>query len=94
MCAIISLAVIFGLLGFAYSFFSLLDETQNIVSLELFHLLTVNEIGGHFPFGVIVSKSYGMPIEVADLLMVVLLIYLPYTPKTYGKPRLSFGLSR
>ena len=54
-CAIISLAIIFGLLGFAYSFFGLLDRNQNIVSLEPFRLLTVNEIGGHFLFGVIVS---------------------------------------
>src|SRR5918911_1772521 len=54
-CAIISLAVFFGLLGFAYSFFGLLDKNQNIVSLEVFRLLTVNEIGGHFLFGVIVS---------------------------------------
>jgi len=55
ICAIISLAIIFGLLGFAYSFFGLLDRNQNIVSLEPFRLLTVNEIGGHFLFGVIVS---------------------------------------
>ena len=54
-CAIISLAVFFGLLGFAYSFFGLLDKNQNIVSLEPFRLLTINEIGGHFLFGVIVS---------------------------------------
>jgi hypothetical protein len=54
-CAIISLAVFFGLLGFAYSFFGLLDKNQNIVSLEPFRLLTTNEIGGHFLFGVIVS---------------------------------------
>src|SRR5919199_3898615 len=54
-CAIISLAIIFGLLGFAYSFFGLLDKNQNIVSLEPFRLLTINEIGGHFLFGVIVS---------------------------------------
>jgi hypothetical protein len=55
LCAIVSLAIIFGLLGFAYSFLGLLHKTQNIVSLEVFRLLTVNEIGGHFLFGVIVS---------------------------------------
>jgi hypothetical protein len=55
LCAIMSLAIIFGLLGFAYSFFGLLDRNQNIVSLEPFRLLTVNEVGGHFLFGVIVS---------------------------------------
>jgi hypothetical protein len=55
ICAIISLAIIFGLLGFAYSFFGLLERNKNIVSLEPFRLLTVNEIGGHFLFGVIVS---------------------------------------
>jgi hypothetical protein len=55
VCAIISLAIIFGLLGFAYSFFGLLDRNQNIVSLEPFRLLTVNEIGGHFLFGAIIS---------------------------------------
>ncbi|HJT46551.1 MAG TPA: hypothetical protein VJ729_00095 [Nitrososphaeraceae archaeon] len=54
-CAIIALAVIFGLLGFAYSFFGLLNKNQYIVSLEPFRLLTLNEIGGHFLFGVIVS---------------------------------------
>lgn len=54
-CAIISLAVFFGLLGFAYSFFGLLDKSQNIVSLDPYRLLTINEIGGHFLFGVIVS---------------------------------------
>jgi len=54
-CAIISLAVFFGLLGFAYSFFGLLDKNQNIVSLDPFRLLTINEIGGHFLFGAIVS---------------------------------------
>jgi hypothetical protein len=52
---IISLAIIFGLLGFVYSFFGLLDTTKNIISLEPFHLLTVQEIGGHFLFGFIVS---------------------------------------
>jgi hypothetical protein len=53
--AIISLAVIFGLLGFVYSFFGLLDSTKNIISLEPFHLLTVQEIGGHFLFGFVVG---------------------------------------
>src|SRR5919198_5443815 len=54
--AIISLAVIFGLLGFVYSFFGLLDKTEkNIISLEPFRLLTLNELGGHFLFGVVIS---------------------------------------
>src|ERR671931_1984316 len=54
--AIISLAVIFGLLGFVYSFFGLLDKTEkNIISLEPFRLLTLNELGGHLLFGVVIS---------------------------------------
>jgi hypothetical protein len=53
--AIISLAVIFGLLGFVYSFFGLLESTKNIISLDPFRLLTVQEIGGHFLFGFIVG---------------------------------------
>jgi uncharacterized membrane protein len=52
---IISLAVIFGILGFVYSFFGLLDTTKNIISLDPFRLLTVEEIGGHFIFGFVVG---------------------------------------
>jgi hypothetical protein len=55
LCVIISLASVFGLLGFLYSFFGLLDTTKNIISLDPFRLLTVEEIGGHFLFGFIVS---------------------------------------
>jgi hypothetical protein len=58
--AIISLAVIFGLLGFVYSFFGLLDSTKNIISLEPFHLLTVQEIGGHFLFGFYIDRTDGI----------------------------------
>jgi hypothetical protein len=54
-CAIISLAVFFGLLELAYSFFGFLNKTQNIVSLKVFRSLTVNEIGEHLLFGVIAS---------------------------------------
>jgi hypothetical protein len=55
LAVIISLAGVFGLLAFVYSFFGLLDTTKNIISLEVFRLLSVQEIGGHFFFGFIVS---------------------------------------
>ena len=54
--AIISLALIFGLLGFVYSFFGLLDKSEkNIISPEPFRFFTINEIGGHFLFGFVVG---------------------------------------
>jgi hypothetical protein len=55
LAGIISLSVVFGTLGFLYSFFGLFEQTKNIVPLEPFRLLTIQEIGGHFLFGCIVS---------------------------------------
>ena len=55
LCVILSIAIVFGLLELAYSFFGFLNKTQNIVSLKVFRSLTVNEIGEHLLFGVIAS---------------------------------------
>jgi hypothetical protein len=52
---LISLSLIFGILGFLYSFSGLFEQTKNIVMLEPFHALTIQEIGGHFLFGFIVG---------------------------------------
>ena len=43
------------MLGFLFSFFGLLDQTRNIIALEPFRAFTVQEIGGHFLFGFIIS---------------------------------------
>ena len=55
LAGILSLSVVFGVLGFLYSFFGLFEQTRNVVPLEPFRLLTIQEIGGHFLFGFIVS---------------------------------------
>jgi hypothetical protein len=55
LAGIISLSVVFGALGFLYSFLGIFEQTKNIVPLEPFRLLTIQEIGGHFLFGFIVS---------------------------------------
>jgi hypothetical protein len=55
LAGIISLSVVFGVSGFLYSFFGLFEQTRNVVPLEPFRLLTIQEIGGHFLFGFIVS---------------------------------------
>jgi hypothetical protein len=55
LAGIISLSVVFGTLGFLYSFLGLFEQTKNVVALEPFRLLTIQEIGGHFLFGFIVS---------------------------------------
>src|SRR5690348_6591136 len=55
LAGLISLSVVFGTLGFLYSFFGLFEQTRNVVALEPFRLLTIQEIGGHFLFGFIVS---------------------------------------
>jgi len=52
---LISLSLIFGILGFLYSFFGLFEQTKNRVILEPFHALTMQEVGGHFLFGFIVG---------------------------------------
>src|ERR671930_1524943 len=54
---IILISSLFGALGFLYSFFGLLEQqrAKSIIPLEPFRLLTLQEIGGHFLFGVIVS---------------------------------------
>ena len=52
---VVLIPLIFGILGFLFSFFGLLDQTRNIVALEPFRLFTVQEIGGHFLFGFLIS---------------------------------------
>jgi hypothetical protein len=52
---IILISLLFGALGFSYSFLGLLDHRQVIRPLEVFHILTVQEIGGHFVFGFLVG---------------------------------------
>jgi len=52
---IILISILFGALGFSYSFLGLLDHNQVIRPLEVFHILTVQEIGGHFVFGFLVG---------------------------------------
>ena len=42
-------------LGFLYSFLGLLDHNQVIRPLEVFRILTVQEVGGHFVFGFLVG---------------------------------------
>jgi hypothetical protein len=56
MLIIVSLSLIFGALGFFYSFLGFFDhQTEKIIPLDAFHALTVKEIGGHFLFGFIVG---------------------------------------
>ncbi len=52
---IILISILFGALGFSYSFLGLLDHNQVIRPLEVFRILTVQEIGGHFVFGFLVG---------------------------------------
>jgi len=52
---IILISLLFGGLGFSYSFLGLLDYHQVIRPLEVFRILTVQEIGGHFVFGFLVG---------------------------------------
>jgi hypothetical protein len=54
---IILVSLIFGALGFLYSFVGFLDQTP-IISLEPFRGLTIEEIGGHFLFGFIVGIAF------------------------------------
>jgi hypothetical protein len=52
---IILISLLFGGLGFSYSFLGLLDYHQVIRRLEVFRILTFQEIGGHFVFGFLVG---------------------------------------
>jgi hypothetical protein len=52
---IILISLLFGALGFLYSFLGLLDHNQVIRPLEVFRILTVQEVGGHFVFGFLVG---------------------------------------
>jgi hypothetical protein len=54
---IISISLLFGVLGFSYSFLGLLDYHQVIRPLEVFRILTVQEVGGHFIFGFLAGLS-------------------------------------
>jgi hypothetical protein len=53
---IILISILYGVLGFLYSFFGLFEQSNNnIIILEPFRLITFQELGGHFLFGVIVA---------------------------------------
>ena len=54
---IISISAIFGMLGFFYSFFGLINPVEKTHQLETFRALSVQEIGGHFVFGFIVGLA-------------------------------------
>jgi hypothetical protein len=47
--------LLYGALGFLYSFLVYLTQQKNIISLKPFRLITVQEIEDHFIFGFIVS---------------------------------------
>jgi hypothetical protein len=53
--AIVLISIIYGMLGFVYSFFGLIQQTNTIIILEPFRLITLEELGGHFLFGAIVG---------------------------------------
>jgi len=53
--AIFLISIIYGMLGFVYSFFGLIQQTNTIIILEPFRLITLEELGGHFLFGAIVG---------------------------------------
>ena len=68
---IILVSLIFGALGFLYSFVGFLDQTA-IISLEPFRGLTIEEIGGHFLFGFIVGIAFkNLKISILTGLMAV-----------------------
>jgi hypothetical protein len=52
---IVLISLIFGGLGFLYSFLGLFDQGDIIVRLEPLRALSIQEIGGHFLFGFIVG---------------------------------------
>ena len=69
---IVLISLIFGTLGFLFSFFGLLDRTSIIIPLEPFRALTVQEIGGHFLFGFIV----GVPSKNLKIMLMIGLMAL------------------
>ena len=53
---IILISLVYGALGSLYSFFGLFEQSNNnIIILEPFRLITLQELGGHFLFGAIVA---------------------------------------
>src|ERR671926_11915 len=72
--AIFLISIIYGMLGFVYSFFGLIQQSNTIIILEPFRLVTLEELGGHFLFGAIVgipSRSLKM-ILLAGLMAVTI----------------------
>ena len=57
--AIFLISIIYGMLGFVYSFFGLIQQSNTITILEPFRLITLEELGGHFLFGAIVGIPSG-----------------------------------
>jgi hypothetical protein len=58
---VVSLSLVFGALGFAYSFLGLFEHvkiTAVVTALDPFKSLTMEEIGGHFLFGFVVAIPY------------------------------------
>ena len=53
--AIVLISIVYGMLGFTYSFFGLIQQSNTIVILEPFRLITLEELGGHFLFGAIIG---------------------------------------
>ena len=71
LLVIILVSLIFGALGFLYSFVGFLDQTP-IISLEPFRGLTIEEIGGHFLFGFIIGIAFkNLKISILTGLMAV-----------------------
>jgi len=56
---IILFPAIFGLMGFFYSFLGFVQNEKNVVFLEPFRSLTLQEIGGHFAFGFLAAVPSG-----------------------------------
>ncbi len=54
---IIFISAIFGMLGFSYSFFGLIEPAEKTHQLETFRALSIQEIGGHFVFGFVVGLA-------------------------------------
>ncbi len=55
LSAIVLISITYGMLGFVYSFFGLAQQSNTIIILEPFRLITIEELGGHFLFGAIVG---------------------------------------
>src|SRR5713101_3501437 len=56
---IILFPAVFGLMGFFYSFLGFVQNEKNVVFLEPFRSLTLQEIGGHFAFGFLAAVPSG-----------------------------------